>query len=170
VRAAIAALAAVALLSLTAHSQPASRGGSAPAGARGLREPAWSPDGKRLAVAFLDRIFTVSPEGRDAKPLGPDIGAAQREPVWSGDGRVAFAMDGAVGFDIYVASCSRIEPPAEGNGTCTSRRRRTAGGARRNGSPIRTTTKCSRACRLTEDGWRSPPIARATKETSTSGR
>jgi gamma-glutamyltranspeptidase/glutathione hydrolase len=103
VRAAIAALAAVALLSLTAHSQPASRGGSAPAGARGLREPAWSPDGKRLAVAFLDRIFTVSPEGRDAKPLGPDIGAAQREPVWSDDGRVAFAMDGAEGFDIYVA-------------------------------------------------------------------
>ena len=33
----------------------------------GVREAAWSPDGKRLAITWFDAIWTVTPEGRDAK-------------------------------------------------------------------------------------------------------
>jgi gamma-glutamyltranspeptidase len=83
----------------TLHSQS-----GAPAGVAGLREPAWSPDGKRLAVVFLDRVWTIGPDGRDGKPLTQDAAFVQRDPAWAPDGRrVAFAMDRGEGFDIYVA-------------------------------------------------------------------
>ena len=75
-----------------------------PAGSGGLREPAWSPDGKRLAVVFLDRVWTISPDGRDARPLTPESQAIQRDPVWTSDGsRIAYASDGGDGFDVYVS-------------------------------------------------------------------
>lgn len=77
----------------------------APASVRGLREPAWSPDNKRLAVVFLDRVWTISPDGRDARPVLSEESAVQREPAWAPDGRrIAFAMDRGDGFDLYVAA------------------------------------------------------------------
>ena len=89
---------------VTLHSQPAPGRVDGPAGLAGLREPAWSPDAKRLAVVFFDRIFTVAPDGRDGKPLTPESSFVQRDPAWASDGRhVAFAMDRGEGFDIYVA-------------------------------------------------------------------
>jgi gamma-glutamyltranspeptidase len=99
VRRALSTAAFVALLVLTVQSQPGPT--------TGLREPSWASDGKRLAVVFLDRIFSVTPDGRDARPLGPDDGAPQREPVWAEDGRLAFAMDRGEGFDIYVGRGSK---------------------------------------------------------------
>ena len=43
----------------------------------GLQEPAWSPDGKRIAVSYLDRIWTMTADGKQAKALstveGPTI-------------------------------------------------------------------------------------------------
>ena len=83
---------------VTLHSQSGT-----PAGVVGLREPAWSPDGKRLAVVFLDRVWTLAPDGRDGKPLTSDTTAVQRDPAWAPDGRrVAFTMDRGDGFDLYV--------------------------------------------------------------------
>ena len=83
----------------TVHSQS-----GAPTGVAGLREPAWSPDGKRLAVVFLDRVWTIGPDGRDGKPLTQEAAFVQRDPAWAFDGRrLAFAMDRGDGFDIYVA-------------------------------------------------------------------
>jgi len=71
-------------------------------GPSGLRDPAWSPDGKRLAVVILDRIWTSSPDGHDAKEL-TRVPESEREPAWSLDGkRVAFAADRGDGFDLYV--------------------------------------------------------------------
>jgi gamma-glutamyltranspeptidase len=76
---------------------------------RGARDPAWSPDGRRLAISYLDRIWTSSPDGRDGKPLRSSGGNAplegvERDPTWSPDGRfIAFALDGGSGFDIHVA-------------------------------------------------------------------
>jgi gamma-glutamyltranspeptidase len=73
----------------------------------GLREPSWAPDGKRLAVVYVDRIWTMQPDGRDARELltvqpRPMI---QREPAWSPDGRrIAFAADGGDGFSIYLVA------------------------------------------------------------------
>jgi gamma-glutamyltranspeptidase/glutathione hydrolase len=72
-------------------------------GASGMRDPAWSPDGKRLAVVILDRIWTTSPDGRDAREL-TRLSASEREPAWSSDGkRIAFVGDRGKGFDLYVA-------------------------------------------------------------------
>lgn len=89
-------------LSLATHAQ-------APIG---LQEPAWSPDGKRIAVSYLDRIWTMTPDGKQAKALFQDLKssrpqdpevALEREPSWSPDGtRLAYAADRGEGFDIFV--------------------------------------------------------------------
>ena len=76
----------------------------------GLREPAWAPDGKRLAVVHLDRIWTMQADGRDVKELMRGAGA-QREPAWSPDGRrIAFAADRGDSFDIYAVSARGGSP------------------------------------------------------------
>jgi gamma-glutamyltranspeptidase/glutathione hydrolase len=88
-----------ALVLVPLQSQP---GG--PSGVTGLREPAWSPDGDRLAVVFLDRVWILAPNGRDAKAVTSDVTVIQRDPEWAGDGaRLAYAMDTGSGFDIYVS-------------------------------------------------------------------
>jgi gamma-glutamyltranspeptidase len=86
----------VSALVLTPHAQ---------SGVAGMREPAWDPAGKRLAVVFVDRIWTVLPDGRDARELARAGGSeSEREPAWSPDGkRIAFAADTGAGFDLYVA-------------------------------------------------------------------
>ena len=54
----------------------------------GVQEPAWAPDGKRIAVSYLDRIWVMTPEGKQARALTPpDTVAIEREPVWSQIGR-----------------------------------------------------------------------------------
>jgi gamma-glutamyltranspeptidase/glutathione hydrolase len=70
----------------------------------GMREPTWAPDGKHLAVVFLDRIYTVLPDGREPRELTRSTGI-QREPAWSTDGRrLAFAADSGDGFDLFIIS------------------------------------------------------------------
>ena len=106
---ALAGAAAMATLALApVLSQP-----GAPDGASGLREPAWAPDGKRLAVVFLDRIWTMTPDGRDGRPLVAET-AVQREPAWSPDGRrVAFSMDRGGGFDLFLVRSPEGRHPVE---------------------------------------------------------
>lgn len=77
--------------------------GAAPAPA-GVQDPAWSPDGKRLATSYLDRIFISNPDGRGGRALRANSTAVERDPSWSPDGKaIAFAADDGEGFDIYVA-------------------------------------------------------------------
>lgn len=84
---------------------------SSPADISGVRDPAWSPDGRRIAVSLLDRIWTMAPDGTASRPVVTAGGWAeviQRDPAWSHDGRwIAFAADRGGGFDLYVV-------PAEG--------------------------------------------------------
>lgn len=77
----------------------------------GVQDPAWAPDGKRIAVSYFDRIWTMTPDGRQAKALAevPGSGVStvrvERDPAWSPDGsRIAFAVDRGQGYDIYTAS------------------------------------------------------------------
>ena len=73
-------------------------------GPPGMRDPAWSPDGKRLAVVVLDRIWTMQPDGREGAEL-TKAPALEREPAWSPDGkRIAFAADRGDGFDLYIVN------------------------------------------------------------------
>jgi gamma-glutamyltranspeptidase len=70
----------------------------------GVQEPAWAPDGRRIAVSYLDRIWTMTPEGRQGKAVTAGDGEViEREPAWSPDGsRLAYAADRGDGFDIIV--------------------------------------------------------------------
>ena len=69
----------------------------------GLQDPAWAPDGKRIAVSYLDRIWTMTPDGRQARALTSESSGVERDPAWSPDGlRIAFAAAREDGFDIYV--------------------------------------------------------------------
>ena len=88
-------LAAAALVTLAVSAQPAPTG---------VQDPAWSPDSKRLATSYLDRIYVSNPDGRNGRALRPDSTAVERDPAWSPDGKlVAFAADAGEGFDVYVA-------------------------------------------------------------------
>jgi gamma-glutamyltranspeptidase len=82
----------------------------APSGG-GIQDPAWSPDGKRLATSFIDRIWISGPDGRGGRPLSAPAQASERDPSWSPDGRsIAYAANTGRGFDILVAPADRGAP------------------------------------------------------------
>jgi gamma-glutamyltranspeptidase len=78
----------------------------APAALAGMRDPSYSPDGKRIAVSWLETIWTMTPDGRDEKALVSTRGewVSERDPAWSPDGKaIAFAADTNGRFDVYIA-------------------------------------------------------------------
>jgi gamma-glutamyltranspeptidase len=78
----------------------------------GVQDPSWAPDGKRIAVSYVDRIWTMTPDGRQPRALVEErlsgSSAAlvvERDPAWSPDGtRIAFATNRGGDFNISVAS------------------------------------------------------------------
>jgi gamma-glutamyltranspeptidase/glutathione hydrolase len=79
-------------------------GAQSPPPAHAIQDPAWSPDGRRLAFSLLDQIWTSSADGRNGRPLRADSSAIERDPVFSPDGKsIAFAEDTGSGFDIVIA-------------------------------------------------------------------
>jgi gamma-glutamyltranspeptidase len=79
---------------------------AAPPDVSGVREPAWAPDGKHIVVSLVDRLWTMAPDGRQAKALtASDAVRTERDPSWSPDGKwIAFATDAGSGFDVHVIS------------------------------------------------------------------
>ncbi|HEY7474933.1 MAG TPA: hypothetical protein VH679_07970, partial [Vicinamibacterales bacterium] len=74
--------------------------------ASGVREAAWSPDGKRVAVTRFETIWTMAPDGRDARRLvvKPESWAAERDPAWSPDGKsIVFSASTNGQFDLWIA-------------------------------------------------------------------
>jgi Tol biopolymer transport system component len=75
----------------------------------GDTEPAWSPDGKRIAFisargpAFEDQPYVMNEDGSGAKLLAKAKGVC-RKPKWSPDGkRIAFSCwPGPISDEIYV--------------------------------------------------------------------
>jgi dipeptidyl aminopeptidase/acylaminoacyl peptidase len=83
------------------------------------QDPAFSPDGKRIAFARLGAgIFSMSPDGTGLRRLTTN--ARDTFPAWSPDGKqIAFLRPGTSGWRIYVMSASgaaehwlRSAPPA----------------------------------------------------------
>jgi tricorn protease len=71
----------------------------------GVQDPAWSPDGRRLAFSFLDQIWITDKDGGSGRPLRPDSTIVERHPAWSPDGKqIAFAEDSGAGYVIVVVS------------------------------------------------------------------
>jgi len=94
-------LAAVATCVVTAFSA------QTPVALTGMRDPAFAPDGRRIAVSWLERVWTMTPDGRDAKRVVTADAAwiSERDPAWSPDGKqIAFAADTNGSFDVYVAA------------------------------------------------------------------
>src|SRR5687767_3656723 len=79
----------------------------------GVREAAWSPDGRRIAVTWFDAIWTMNPDGRDMKRVvtAPQGWAAERDPAWSPDGKsIAFSASTNGRFDLWVAPANGGAP------------------------------------------------------------
>jgi gamma-glutamyltranspeptidase len=77
-----------------------------PASLTGMRDPAFSPDGRRIVVSWLEQVWTMTPEGKDAKRVvtASATWISERDPAWSPDGReIAFAADTDGAFDVYIA-------------------------------------------------------------------
>jgi len=75
----------------------------------GVREARWSPDGKRLAVSRFDVIWTMAPDGRDAKRLiaKPGDWIAERDPDWSPDGKtMVFSASTQGQFDLWTVAAA----------------------------------------------------------------
>ena len=75
---------------------------------REASQPAWSPDGRTLAVVGEEggrrRILLIPAEGGTPRPLTPAVDGTQAEPDWSPDGaRVAFTSGEGRGAEIAVA-------------------------------------------------------------------
>ena len=49
-------------------------------------EPAWSPDGTRIAFLQDRYLHTMAADGSDVRRIAPEIFAAHEPPVWSPDG------------------------------------------------------------------------------------
>ncbi len=66
-----------------------------------LREPALSPDGRRIAFRVRGRIWTVPAAGGEARALTP-AGLHAETPLWSPDGQnLAFAADRSGALSLY---------------------------------------------------------------------
>ncbi|RMG67448.1 MAG: hypothetical protein D6715_04725, partial [Calditrichaeota bacterium] len=73
-----------------------------------VQDPAWSPDGRRLAIVEVmgtgistSKLWTLKLDGRDLWPL-TDATSFDRKPLWSADGkRIVFVSDRGGSSDIW---------------------------------------------------------------------
>ena len=101
---------AVALAGLLGTSGHAVSPPAEAAGLVGAQDPAWAPDGKRVAVSVLDTIWTMTPDGA-VTPV-TSMPGDERWPSWTPDGRLVFAgratrngrlsADPGAQWDLYV--------------------------------------------------------------------
>ena len=70
-------------------------------------EPAWSPDGTRIAFLEDGYLHTMAADGSDVRSIAPGIPAAHEPPAWSPDGtRLAFR--GELDAALYVVGADGL--------------------------------------------------------------
>lgn len=73
-----------------------------------------SPTGRRAAVEARGEVFTLPAEKGDARNLTHASGSAERDPVWSPDGRfVAYFGDKSGEYRLYIAPQDGVSPARE---------------------------------------------------------
>ena len=78
----------------------------------GPHDPAWSPDGRKLAFVRLnaslgDPIYVVNADGSGLRNLTPKPVGASAAPAWSPDGRkIAFVSERDGNSEVYVMSAN----------------------------------------------------------------
>ena len=81
-------------------------GGPAEAEIRGMKHPALSPDGARIAFSWHGDLWTCPAAGGRAERLTDDP-ADEQKPAWSPDGRwIAYSSDRAGNRDLFVIEVS----------------------------------------------------------------
>jgi tricorn protease len=74
-------------------------------GARYIRDAAISPTGARVAFEFRGEIITVPAEKGDPRNLTNTVGAHERSPAWSPDGKsIAYFSDESGEYELHVRS------------------------------------------------------------------
>ncbi len=75
---------------------------SASTAIRGMRHPALSPDGRKIAFDWHGDIWVCPSEGGSAERVTEDL-ADEQKPCWSPDGtKIAFSSDKAGNRDLFV--------------------------------------------------------------------
>jgi tricorn protease len=73
-------------------------------GAKYVRSTSLSPSGARVAVEFRGEILTVPREKGDDRNLTRSLGAHDRSPAWSPDGKtIAYCSDASGEYALYLA-------------------------------------------------------------------
>lgn len=71
-----------------------------------------SPTGKRVVVEARGEIFTIPAEKGDVRNLTRSSGSAERDPVWSPDGRyVSYFSDKSGEYQLVIESQDGLTPP-----------------------------------------------------------
>jgi tricorn protease len=79
---------------------------------REVQNSAISPTGARLVVEAHGDIFTIPAEKGDTRNLTRTPGSAERDPVWSPDGKsIAYFSDASGEYQLYVRDQDGLLPP-----------------------------------------------------------
>ena len=76
-------------------------------------EPAWSPDGTRIAFLARFSLSTMAVDGSDVRGIAPGIDSALEPPAWSPDGtRIAFRgwRSNVPGWALYIVGADGSNP------------------------------------------------------------
>ncbi len=77
-----------------------------------ITDMAISPTGKRAVVEARGEIFTIPADKGDVRDLTRTSGAAERNPVWSPDGKtIAYFSDESGEFQLVLRDQAGLQPP-----------------------------------------------------------
>ena len=81
---------------------------------RRMTNLALSPTGKRVVVEARGEVFTIPAEKGDVRNLSHSSGSAERDPVWSPDGKyISYFSDKSGEYKLIIETQDGLTPPRE---------------------------------------------------------